>query len=236
MPLPKAPKSNNQTWKISERKAKRSGLLKAIHEVNGDVYTGEWNDDKRDGKGTCKYKNGSSYDGDWKGGVRDGYGVYSVIRNGRKENSYVGHWVNDKKEGKGTYFYKNGDRYEGEWFEGKRSGWGRNQFQNGAVYEGEWLDDKEHGLGILFMENGNRYEGYWKEGQKHGDGKQFFIDKGQLLKGVWVEGSMKCGEFVDLGRNEAPEPTQFPIPELTLVDPGELLEKWRKDLLEEAEE
>ena len=33
---------------------------------NGSVYTGEWKNDLREGRGVCKYSNGGSYDGEWK--------------------------------------------------------------------------------------------------------------------------------------------------------------------------
>ena len=32
---------------------------------NKDVYDGEWNDDKKQGKGTMTYKNKDVYEGEW---------------------------------------------------------------------------------------------------------------------------------------------------------------------------
>ena len=34
--------------------------------VNGDVYDGEYKDDKRNGRGKHTYANGDVYDGEWK--------------------------------------------------------------------------------------------------------------------------------------------------------------------------
>jgi hypothetical protein len=34
--------------------------------LNGDVYDGEWFDNKRRGRGTLKYSDGTVYDGDWR--------------------------------------------------------------------------------------------------------------------------------------------------------------------------
>lgn len=220
MPLPKEPKLNNQLWRASEQKAKREGTLKTVYDSNGDKYTGDWHLDRREGKGTCVSKNGTVYDGDWKAGVRHGYGIRSVIRRGQLVKEYSGGWANNKKEGYGAHFYASGERYEGEWFEGKRSGWGRMHYSDGSVYDGEWLDGQRSGRGLLLLTSGNRYEGMWEFDKKHGDGKYFYLDKGQLYSGTWVEGTAKCGTMVDLQRQNASDPTQYPLPVLEMADVG----------------
>nr|KAF6466389.1 MORN repeat containing 3 [Rousettus aegyptiacus] len=50
-------------------------------------------------------------------------------------------------------------------------------------------------------------------------------DHGQLFEGFWVDNVAKCGTMIDFGRDEAPEPTQFPIPEVKVLDPDGLLEE-----------
>ena len=55
---------------------------------DGDIYDGEWKDDKQHGKGTFKWPHGDMYEGEWK---------------------------NDKAHGKGTFKWPHGDMYEGEW-------------------------------------------------------------------------------------------------------------------------
>lgn len=64
------------------------------------------------------------------------------------------------------------------------------------------------------LENGNRYEGSWERGMKNGHGRFFHLDHGQLFEGFWVDNVAKCGTMIDFGRDEAPEPTQFPIPKV----------------------
>lgn len=66
----------------------------------------------------------------------------------------------------------------------------------------------------LIAANGNQYEGGWKDGKKHGPGKYFYLDKGQQLEGIWVADIPKCGVLVDFGRDNAPAPTQYPLPEV----------------------
>ena len=54
----------------------------------GDVYSGNWKDDKMHGKGRFNYANGSWYQGELQLGVIHGHGIFH---------------------------YANGDEYEGEW-------------------------------------------------------------------------------------------------------------------------
>ncbi len=50
MPLVKGTNKKEPLWKDYERKAKRDGLRAPIYEVNLDVYTGEWKNDKKHGE------------------------------------------------------------------------------------------------------------------------------------------------------------------------------------------
>ena len=51
-----------------------------------ESYSGEWKQDKKEGKGVKVWNNGDKYDGEWK---------------------------NDLREGKGTHCFSNGDKYVG---------------------------------------------------------------------------------------------------------------------------
>ena len=53
---------------------------------NGDIYSGNWKDDKREREGIIKFNNNNIYNGIWK---------------------------NDKIQGKGSYQFKNGDLIKG---------------------------------------------------------------------------------------------------------------------------
>lgn len=57
---------------------------------------------------------------------------------------------------------------------------------------------------------------------KNGSGRFFHLDHGQLFEGFWVDNVAKCGTMIDFGRDEAPEPTQFPIPEVGSSHQGPL--------------
>ncbi|KAM6297963.1 MORN repeat-containing protein 3 [Aegotheles albertisi] len=240
MPFVKYPRTTEPLWHEWERKAQKCGLRHMVYAVNGDQYIGEWLDNLKHGKGTQVWKRtGAIYSGDWKFGKRHGYGSYSIPHPVTKEYKkvYTGWWKNDKKsvseischhlcaalQGYGMMFYPGGERYEGDWRGGLRSGWGRMYYQNGSIYEGQWLEDQPDGQGMLRLPNENRYEGSWEDGKKHGPGKFFYVDKGQLFEGIWEADIPKCGILIDFGRDEAPAPTQYPIPKIELADPDGVL-------------
>ncbi|XP_033123252.1 MORN repeat-containing protein 3-like [Anneissia japonica] len=237
MPHMKPAKKTQPLWKEWDFKAQKKGIHHTVYEVNGDEYTGEWLDNKKHGKGTQKWKkNKSLYDGDWKFGKRNGFGTLSIpAEGGSYKRIYSGGWKNDKRHGYGTNFYTADEYYEGEWYCDKRSGWGRMYFSDGSIYEGEWYNDQRSGQGMLRLATENRYEGSWKLGKKNGPGKFFYLDKGQMYEGVWVDGIPKCGEMVDFGREGAPDPTVYPIPEIKLLDPKAVLGEAEQMFLQEQE-
>jgi len=232
MPVTKNVRTKQPLWKENDMKANKSGQHKTVYAINGDNYNGEWENNRKNGKGTQFWKkNGAIYDGDWVNDLRHGYGTYSLpnTSGGGYRKVFAGHWKDDKKHGHGTFYYPAvGRYYEGEWSENKRSGWGRMYYEDGAVYEGEWLNDQRNGSGMMRFRDENRYEGSWKDDMKHGDGKYFYLDKGQLLLGTWVKDIAKCGEMKDFNRDIATDATQYPIPELKMVDSNEVLEKARE--------
>ena len=65
-----------------------------------------------------------------------------------------------------------------------------------------------------YAANDNRYEGSWKNDMKNGAGKFFYLDKGQVYTGTWVDDVAKCGSLEDFGREGAPDPPVYPIPEV----------------------
>ncbi|CAL8280941.1 unnamed protein product [Gadus morhua 'NCC'] len=212
--------------KLWDTKAQKNGQRNTVYSVNGDKYTGEWQDNKKQGKGTQIWKKAAAfYDGDWKLGKREGYGTFSKLcpKTNRYARLYSGEWKNDKKHGQGTYYYSTTAVYKGEWRDGRRSGRGRMHYDNGDIYEGAWLHDKHHGLGMIQLANGNRYEGSWQDGKKNGQGRFLFWERGQIYKGLWVDGVCKCGTLSDYRRDDAPMPSKSPFPKVGLLDAQSVL-------------
>ncbi|KAK7934012.1 hypothetical protein WMY93_004908 [Mugilogobius chulae] len=207
--------------RLLEKTTEKTGLRHTVYSASGNEYTGEWKDNVKHGKGTQVWKKTDAiYDGEWKCGRLNGHGTYSVLnpQTSKYTRKYCGEWRNGKKHGFGTFMYKSSSVYEGEWSEDSRCGWGRMCFANGDVYEGEWTKDQTHGNGILRYANGNWYEGVWKEGKKEGNGKSFNCERGTLYEGVWLDGTATRGTLSDFGRDQAPRPPKYPIPELQLKE------------------
>ena len=72
---------------------------------NGDIYDGEFVNDKPEGKGKIVYSGGNEYEGDVKNGIPSGIGFCRWATG----DSYKGSWLDDKPNGRGIYKSINGD-------------------------------------------------------------------------------------------------------------------------------
>jgi len=74
----------NGTW---EGKGKQT-------RVDGDVYDGEWKEDKLEGKGKYTRASGENYEGGWKNSKKEGKGKYTYAPDDAdKEKEYIGEWA-----------------------------------------------------------------------------------------------------------------------------------------------
>lgn len=171
-----------------------------MHYLNGDVYTGVFVNDKRQGSnGRLTFSDGSEYVGDFNndkasGGVHSSFtdtlgNVYTAIR----INKDSGYFHNGRLYGMGRIQYVNGDTYEGEMKDGKCNGEGvlksRNLW-NGVTqsyeegeYKGRFKAGKRHGKGEMVWLDGSRFEGEWDKGERK-KGRMQMID-GTVYEGEW---------------------------------------------------
>ena len=108
-----------------------------IHSIgydNDDLYHGNMQDGKRNGRGTMHYADGRKYVGEWKNDKWHGYGVLTH----KNRDQYEGYFVNDKYNGQGTYYFASGNRYEGEWKDDKYNGQGTMFYKDGSSKSGRW--------------------------------------------------------------------------------------------------
>lgn len=106
-------------------------------------YAGEWQKGLKHGLGLKIYKleNGEYevYFGNFEHGKRNGRGEYWYATGAY----YYGEWKNDDKNGEGIYLNENLDYYEGSWEKGKKNGYGRYfHLKQGTMQEGIWI----HGI------------------------------------------------------------------------------------------
>ena len=157
----------------------------------GHKYVGEFKDDKTNGQGFRTFPNGNKYLGEEKDGKKHGYGTLTWA-NG---DIYVGEYKDDKSNGQGTYTHSPegewaGHKYVGEWKDGKTNGQGFRTFPNGIKYLGEEKDGKKHGHGTLTFADGKKYVGEWKDDEMNGQGTYIHAD-GTLEGGIWKDGEFQ---------------------------------------------
>lgn len=154
-------------------------------------YEGQWKKGNLEGKGKLIEAWGDVYEGDFKNNKADGFGAYKM----QDGHSYIGEWKNDLYEGKGIFIYKNGDKIEGNFKNHLTNGKAVLTYVNGSIYKGEFKDDLFHGKGIhTYTEDLEviKYEGDFKEDLRSGKGtltyKNGSVYKGEL-KNNWEHGT-----------------------------------------------
>ena len=90
-----------------EEHFKNKCIFRIIHYYNGNIYIGEWKNNKIEGNGIYYFSNGDIYEGEWKNSFSEGFGIHYDSEG----NRYEGEWKNDKREGFGILYFLNGDRY-----------------------------------------------------------------------------------------------------------------------------
>jgi len=127
---------------------------------NGDTYVGVVRNNMREEKGVYTWKEpeegkpGGSYDGEYESNKKHGKGVMKYPDGG----TYEGHWKEGMREGHGTFKYPNGDWYKGTWSGGKKSGEGTYfSYQGSCWYVGTWTDG-EFKEGVWKFKDGSCYK------------------------------------------------------------------------------
>ena len=154
-----------------------------MEHVDGDVYEGDWVDNKANGKGQFIH-NGIIYNGFWKDDKQNGTGIEKL----EDIYTYEGDFVNGKKEGKGKYIWSDGSSYEGDFKDNGFNGKGIFIWKNGRTYEGDWEYNKMKGKGIFTWPDGRKYSGYWKNGVQDGEGEVYDPKRNNTKKGLWKNG------------------------------------------------
>jgi len=129
---------------------KRHGLGKLI-EPNGNIYIGNFLDNKYNGRGTIYFKSGSVYDGDWISGNRCGYGKETYDDN----SYYEGSFNNDNRNGFGTMYKINGEIQAGTFMDGLLNGFVLIKFGDGSIDWGAWRLGSKIGTHRLTDPSGN---------------------------------------------------------------------------------
>jgi len=168
---------------------------------NGDIYKGDWNDNKKNGKGEMQYKNGNKYKGTWKNDMKYGEGMMKYF-NGQ---SYNGLWKNDLYDdifnGETMLsFEKNGEEFAGPEFDIDCQDVDDEEYEvtinykDGSKFEGTitCIDGELIANGVMTYSNGNIYGGNFLRGMKNEFGSMFYSN-GDVYEGEWQD-DLKNGE------------------------------------------
>ena len=132
-------------------------------------YSGDKNDEGLpNGQGEADYGSGVVYTGEFKDGKRQGKG--KIILHHTTEatwyDAYEGDWENDFPNGKGYLNISAGGSYEGEFKNGLYDGNGVFEDDNDNKYEITWKNNLMHGKGTLTTKYGTAVEIEYDSGLK----------------------------------------------------------------------
>ena len=141
---------------------KKNGTGEFHYKLEKMIYSGEFKDDLREGKGKLSSIDGTYvYVGGWQDNKMQGAGVLNSSKLGR----YIGNFFKDHFEGKGNLVDLDNNIYEGMFHKGQKKGKGELKLNNGNIYIGDFKNDKYNGKGILKDSKGNiLQEGEFKNG------------------------------------------------------------------------
>ena len=161
----------------------RDNCFGTFTSADGEIYVGEFKDDKRNGQGTQTFASGSGgYTGEWKDGKYNGQGTYTF-----KGTKYVGEFKDYKRDGQGTLTFATGEKYVGEFKNDNLHGQGTFTFRDGAVYVGEYKNGTYNGQGTLTVANGNKYVGEFKDGKFNGFGTTYASNGSIIEQGIYAD-------------------------------------------------
>eukprot|EP00953_Heterococcus_sp_UTEX-ZZ885_P028894 15399-Heterococcus_DN1.PRE.1 len=137
---------------------KKAGYGKMTY-PNGDVYTGEWKDNRTHGQGTYRYKtSGDIFSGSWEHGKKVGQGLYQF---GADDSIMEGAWLN-------------GTITEGTW-----------KFRDGTIYTGKFTNGKPVGAGSFTFPSGIKQTGIYTAVKSEEDEQSYSTDATAVKATTW---------------------------------------------------
>ncbi len=134
-------------------------------------------------QGTITFAKGGKYAGEFQDDKRHGRGIYTYA-NGDK---YIGAFRDDKRNGHGTFMFASGSKYVGEFLNGDYHGYGTFTYTSGNKYEGEYRNDKKFGQGTFTFKSGRKYVGEFRDGNFNGKGTLYAADGSVSKSGIWAD-------------------------------------------------
>ncbi|XP_065523035.1 ALS2 C-terminal-like protein isoform X2 [Lathamus discolor] len=157
--VPRRSEDRYDCYKCHWYKGKMRGY--GICEYGNDmVYKGYFKDNVRQGFGileNCSAEHPFKYTGQWENDKKNGYGVWEDKDRGER---YIGTWLDDHKHGQGIVVTQSGVCYQRTFHADKMVGSGILLLEDDYVYEGNFTEDLTFvGKGKLSFANGFTLEG-----------------------------------------------------------------------------
>ena len=118
-------------------------------------YEGEFKKDKKCGKGKIIFESGDIYEGEFNDNKFNGYGHYIWAKNGHE---YKGNYLNGKFHGEGLYKWGENEYYNGEYVNGIKEGEGEISYADGKKFFVNFSNGKPNGIGVFQDKDGKRGE------------------------------------------------------------------------------
>ncbi|MBX9783866.1 MAG: caspase family protein [Chitinophagaceae bacterium] len=176
--------------------------------ANGDVYEGEFYDDKREDFGIYTWQSGDKFIGESLQNMFNGFGVMEFA-DGTK---YIGDFKDGEFDGEGEKTYTNGTSQKGLFGKGKYLG--KISYYSKPIGTTGCLNgDCENGYGMHYSVSNNRFFGYFTNGKRDKFGAYYWEDGtrwvGQFSDGLltgygtyfFITGEKYVSNFVDSKRN-----------------------------------
>jgi len=129
-------------------------------------FAGDYKDGLKSGNGKMVYPNGDIYEGEWGEDKMHGEGTYTYKKSG---DIYSGTWASNKKNGEGTYEYAvDSSMVSGTWVEGQITA-GKWTLKGAAEYDGEFKLGRPYGDGKFTFASGLSQSGAFVEPPKSGE-------------------------------------------------------------------
>jgi hypothetical protein len=117
------------------------------------IYTGNWDQSIRSGRGTFWNGKGNLYIGQWRDDKRNGRGSYFINLPGWKENEHSELWLTEHTE-----------NYSGEFVDDRYQGQGTYRWAAGGKYVGGFFANSKHGPGTYYYATGSGRTQLWEYG------------------------------------------------------------------------
>ena len=186
----------HQGWRLAEGGKVYRWRRKVFS--NGDIYEGEMNNGKFEGKGTLKSRT-SIYRGTFSKGLFHGNGEIRWMENEENQNDKENHYFKGsfemgKRHGDGEYTDAFGNQFKGKWEKDKFI-FGTLEKKNGdKLFGSKWKNSKLNCEdSIITYANGDTYDGPTRGGKFHGRLGRYEYSHGRgYYSGQYANGQ-KCG-------------------------------------------